>query len=67
MSNVAEGFVAIEIDGTLARGMGLPARRRVVSASAAGRGGDDEGRVDLEARAAEADAVLSAETRREAV
>jgi len=67
MSNVVEGFVAIEIDRTLARGMGLSARRLVVSSSAAARVVDHEGRVELEALADEADAVLSAETRREAV
>lgn len=66
-SNVTEGFVAIELDRTLARGMGLPARRLVVSSSGAGRVVDDEGRINLEALADEANAVLSAETRREAV
>ncbi len=67
MNAAADRFVAIEIDRTLAQGMGLPARRLVVSSSAAGRVVDDEGKVDLAALADEADAVLAAETRREAV
>ena len=67
MSTATEGFVAIEIDRTLAQGMGLPARRIVVSSIGARRVVDGEGRIDLEALADEADAVLSAEDRRVAI
>lgn len=67
MTNANDGFVAIEIDRTLARGMGLPARRLVVASGAASRVVADDGRIDIEALAEEANIVLGLESRREAV